>query len=78
MMFATVLCVLSMLLLTFFINGLTAILTFITLIGYAVIYTSFLKHVTVQNIVIGGLLVLHHHCWVGLRLPVIWIRVVYY
>lgn len=37
------------------VNALTAILTFVTLIGYAVVYTMFLKHATPQNIVIGGL-----------------------
>lgn len=38
-----------------YVNGLTAILTFATLIGYAVVYTVYLKHATSQNIVIGGL-----------------------
>ncbi len=41
-------------LLFFFVNTLTAILTFISLIGYAVIYTMYLKRATPQNIVIGG------------------------
>lgn len=36
------------------VNGLTALLTFGSLIGYALIYTRFLKTVTPQNIVIGG------------------------
>ena len=54
LMFAFVLCVLSMLLLWFVINPLTAVLTFASLIGYAVIYTVFLKRATPQNIVIGG------------------------
>jgi len=36
------------------VNTLTAILTFASLIGYAVIYTVYLKHATPQNIVIGG------------------------
>lgn len=52
--FAFVLCVLSMLLLWFIINPLTAVLTFASLIGYAIIYTVFLKRATPQNIVIGG------------------------
>jgi protoheme IX farnesyltransferase len=52
--FAVVLATLSMLILTFGVNGLTAILTFVSLIGYAVIYTVFLKRATPQNIVIGG------------------------
>ena len=38
-----------------FVNILTAVLTFATLIGYAVIYTGYLKRATPQNIVIGGL-----------------------
>ena len=54
LMFATVLCVISMLILWFLVNPLTAILTFISLIGYAVIYTAWLKRATPQNIVIGG------------------------
>lgn len=52
--FAAVLCVLSMLMLWFLVNPLTALLTFASLIGYAVIYTVYLKHATPQNIVIGG------------------------
>ena len=36
------------------VNPLTAVLTFLSLIGYAVLYTVWLKHVTPQNIVIGG------------------------
>ena len=54
LVFAGVLCVVSMLMLWFVINPLTAVLTFISLIGYAVIYTVFLKRATPQNIVIGG------------------------
>ncbi len=52
--FATILCIISMLILTFLVNPLTAILTFVSLIGYAVIYTAWLKRATPQNIVIGG------------------------
>jgi protoheme IX farnesyltransferase len=37
-----------------FVNTLTMVLTFISLIGYAVIYTMYLKRATPQNIVIGG------------------------
>jgi protoheme IX farnesyltransferase len=44
----------SMLLLAIFVNALTAVLTFGSLIGYSVIYTVWLKHTTPQNIVIGG------------------------
>ena len=54
LVFAGVLCVLSMVMLWTLINPLTAILTFVSLIGYAVIYTVFLKRATPQNIVIGG------------------------
>jgi len=52
--FASVLCVISMIILWFLVNPLTAVLTFVSLIGYAVIYTVFLKRATPQNIVIGG------------------------
>lgn len=53
--FALVLAVLSMTVLLLWVNVLTAVLTFASLIGYAVIYTVFLKRATPQNIVIGGL-----------------------
>ncbi len=52
--FATMLCIVSMLMLWFIVNPLTAVLTFASLIGYAVIYTVYLKRATPQNIVIGG------------------------
>ena len=52
--FAFSLCVVSMATLWFLVNPLTAVLTFASLIGYAVIYTAFLKRATPQNIVIGG------------------------
>jgi protoheme IX farnesyltransferase len=52
--FALLLAVFSMVVLSFGVNMLTAVLTFASLIGYAVIYTVFLKHWTPQNIVIGG------------------------
>lgn len=51
---AAILCVISMLILAIIINLLTAILTFCSLIGYAIVYTVFLKRATPQNIVIGG------------------------
>jgi heme o synthase len=54
LVFAGVLCVLSMSMLWLFVNPLTAALTFASLIGYAVIYTVWLKRATSQNIVIGG------------------------
>jgi protoheme IX farnesyltransferase len=52
--YAAVLGVLSMVLLWGWVNPLTAMLTFGSLIGYAVVYTVWLKHATPQNIVIGG------------------------
>lgn len=54
LIFAGILCVASMLVLWFLVNPLTAVLTFASLIGYAVIYTVYLKRATPQNIVIGG------------------------
>jgi protoheme IX farnesyltransferase len=52
--FAGVLCASSMTVLWLAVGGLCALLTFGSLIGYAVIYTGWLKHATPQNIVIGG------------------------
>ena len=52
--FAVLLGLLSMLVLWIAVNGLTAVLTFCSLIGYAIIYTLWLKRATPQNIVIGG------------------------
>jgi protoheme IX farnesyltransferase len=52
--YAAVLCVASMWMLWTLVNPLTAVLTFASLIGYAVLYTVWLKHITPQNIVIGG------------------------
>ena len=52
--FALAIGALSMLLLVAFVNLLTAVLTFCALIGYAVIYTKYLKRATPQNIVLGG------------------------
>jgi len=54
LVFALSLCVLSMVILLASTNVLTAILTFICVIGYAVIYTMFLKRTTPQNIIWGG------------------------
>jgi protoheme IX farnesyltransferase len=54
LIFAIVLALMSMLLLVLFVNTLTAVLAFISLVGYAVIYTMFLKRTTPQNIVLGG------------------------
>jgi protoheme IX farnesyltransferase len=53
--FATVLTIISMTVLVVYVNTLTAILSFASLIGYAGIYTGILKRLTPQNIVIGGL-----------------------
>ncbi|PPS59461.1 heme o synthase [Pseudomonas sp. BRM28] len=53
--FALLLAVLGMVLLLSFTNALTAWLTLASLLGYAVLYTGFLKRATPQNIVIGGL-----------------------
>ncbi|MEG1040436.1 MAG: heme o synthase [Pseudomonas sp.] len=53
--FALLLAVVGMVLLLVFTNALTAWLTLASLLGYAVIYTGFLKRATPQNIVIGGL-----------------------
>ena len=54
LIYALVLTVVSMLILAGLVNPLTAALTFCSLLGYAVIYTVFLKHASPQNIVIGG------------------------
>ena len=52
--FALILGTLSMAILIALVNPLTAVLTFASLIGYAVVYTAYLKRATPQNIVIGG------------------------
>jgi protoheme IX farnesyltransferase len=52
--FAAALGMSSMAILAFLVNLLTAALTFLSLIGYAVVYTVWLKRATPQNIVIGG------------------------
>ncbi len=54
LIFAAVLGITAMLILVFLVNILTAVLTFVSLIGYAIIYTVYLKRMTPQNIVIGG------------------------
>ena len=53
--FAFVIGILGALILFLFINTLTMILTLASLVGYAFIYTVYLKRATPQNIVIGGL-----------------------
>jgi len=54
LIFASVIGIIAMLILVLWVNILTAVLTFLSLIGYAVVYTMFLKRATPQNIVIGG------------------------
>ncbi|MGI2258477.1 heme o synthase [Shewanella sp. GXUN23E] len=53
--FALTLALLGFILLYTLVNALTAWLTFASLIGYAIVYTAYLKRATPQNIVIGGL-----------------------
>ena len=53
--FALLIGGLGMAILYFIINPLTAWLTMASLVGYAFVYTMFLKRATPQNIVIGGL-----------------------
>ena len=53
--FAVVLGVASMVVLLWQVNLICAVLTFASLIGYAFVYTGFLKRATPQNIVIGGI-----------------------
>ncbi len=55
LVFALLLGAASMAILIIGVNWICALLTFASLIGYAVIYTAWLKHATPQNIVIGGL-----------------------
>jgi protoheme IX farnesyltransferase len=55
LIFSAILGASGMLLLWHFANSLTMWLTFFTFVGYAVVYTWFLKPATSQNIVIGGL-----------------------
>ncbi len=55
LIFAFAIGLLGMAILLFFINALTAWLTLASLLGYALVYTLFLKRATPQNIVIGGI-----------------------
>ncbi|MFC4257556.1 heme o synthase [Marinobacter lacisalsi] len=55
LLFATVLALAGMMVLMWQVNALTAWLTLASLVGYAGVYTLFLKRATPQNIVIGGL-----------------------
>lgn len=54
LLFALALALISMVILLLWTNPLTALLTLTSLVGYAVIYTMFLKRSTPQNIVLGG------------------------
>ena len=54
LVFAFLLGTASMAVLVFLVNPLTALLSFVSLIGYAIVYTVWLKRATPQNIVIGG------------------------
>ncbi len=55
LLFSTVTAVIGLGILYFFVNPLTMWLTFATFVGYAIVYTVFLKPATPLNIVIGGL-----------------------
>lgn len=55
LLFSAFLAITGFSLLVIFANWLTAYLTLFALVGYAVVYTLFLKRATPQNIVIGGL-----------------------
>ena len=54
LVFALTLGFLSMAVLVLWVNWLNAVLTLLSLIGYAIVYTAWLKRATPQNIVIGG------------------------
>jgi len=54
LIFALGIGALGITLLIVFVNTLTAVLTFFSLVGYALIYTMYLKRATPQNIVLGG------------------------
>jgi protoheme IX farnesyltransferase len=55
LVFAMLICMLGMAILIFLVNPLCAWLALASFIGYAIIYTGYLKRATPQNIVIGGL-----------------------
>jgi protoheme IX farnesyltransferase len=54
LIFSALLGIVSMIILVVLVNPLTAFLTLLSLIGYAIVYTMYLKRATPQNIVIGG------------------------
>ena len=72
--FALSLSVASTLLLVRVVNVLTAVLTFASLLRYAVVYTVWLKRATPQNIVIGGAAGAAPPVWVGPPSPITWTR----
>ncbi|NNF16090.1 MAG: protoheme IX farnesyltransferase [Gammaproteobacteria bacterium] len=53
--FAIMLATISMMILALLVNPLTAVLTLLSMIGYAVVYTAFLKRTTHHNTVLGGI-----------------------
>lgn len=55
LLFAALLTLIGQTVLVVFVNELTAYLTLASLLGYALVYTLFLKRATPQNIVIGGI-----------------------
>ena len=54
-MFACLQCVIGFMILYVYVNSLTAFLTLLAAVGYAIVYSLYLKRATSQNIVIGGL-----------------------
>ncbi|EED36472.1 protoheme IX farnesyltransferase [Luminiphilus syltensis NOR5-1B] len=54
-LFSALLTAVGVVILVVWVNVITAVLTVASLVGYAVVYTMFLKRATPQNIVIGGL-----------------------
>ncbi|WP_261817863.1 heme o synthase [Vibrio gallicus] len=84
--FATSIGVLGFVILWLGVNPLTAILTFASLLGYAVVYTLYLKRATPQNIVIAGIAgamppllgwtavtgELHAHAWLLVMIIFVW------
>ncbi|MDK9761554.1 heme o synthase [Vibrio sp. D420a] len=85
-MFAASIGVIGFVALVVWVNALTAWLTFASLLGYAVIYTMYLKRATPQNIVIAGIAgamppllgwtavtnELHSHAWLLVMIIFIW------
>ena len=84
--FAALLALLSMLVLDQLVNRLTAVLTLFGFVGYAFVYTLWLKRATPQNIVIGGLAgaippllgwtavagEIHPHAWLLVLIIFVW------